>query len=331
MGYEVTPRASHFGLDRCLACGAPGSVLYHHAADFFFGSKGTWTVVRCTDPRCALIWLSPQPTVAALAAAYSRYYTHDVQQRISSSVTTWARRCRRFLSSVSGRSELRMRRDHMFLLGRPPGTLLDVGCGNGTNLDRFRKLGWTVFGQEIDPKAAATAATRSFPVFVGPLSALASGCRFDAIIMNHVIEHVRDPLSLLADCRRLLKPSGILVIATPNAAGLGAKMFGRYWRGYEVPRHLFVFTPASLSTILKRSGLQCINRRTMALSAQSIFLESLAAAQATYTGRGKSFLPSGLFTRALSLLYCAVAEVAMRVSWIAGDEILMICKSPESE
>jgi 2-polyprenyl-3-methyl-5-hydroxy-6-metoxy-1,4-benzoquinol methylase len=224
-----------------------------------------------------------------------------------------------------------MRRDHMFLLGRTPGALLDIGCGNGTNLDRFRKLGWNVFGQEVDPKAAVVAATRGFPVFVGPLSALAPSCRFDAIIMNHVIEHIRDPLSLLVECRRLLKPSGVLVITTPNAAGLGAKMFGRYWRGYEVPRHLFVFAPASLATILKRSSLNCISQRTLALSAQSIFLESLAAVQATHSDRAKSFPFYGLIARALSLLYCAIAEVAIRISWTIGDEVLMICSLAESE
>ena len=66
---------------------------------------------------------------------------------------------------------------------------------------------------------------------------------FDAVTLNHVIEHVPDPLATVAECRRLLKPGGRLLMFTPNAGSLAHWMFGRDWRGLEPPRHLHLFAP----------------------------------------------------------------------------------------
>ena len=71
---------------------------------------------------------------------------------------------------------------------------------------------------------------------------------FDAVIMSHVIEHVPQPRELLAECARLLKLGGRLVMLTPNAESFGLDYYGRCWRGLEPPRHLQIFSQPALET-----------------------------------------------------------------------------------
>jgi SAM-dependent methyltransferase len=95
---------------------------------------------------------------------------------------------------------------------------------------------------------------------------------FDAVTLSHVIEHVPDPVGTLVECARLLKKGGKLVIATPNNASLGHRLFGRNWRGLEPPRHLHIFSPQSLRRTLGMAGFQNITIRPQV--ARSVILES---------------------------------------------------------
>jgi SAM-dependent methyltransferase len=91
-------------------------------------------------------------------------------------------------------------------------------------------------------------------VTVGTLADLAVDPKFDAIFYVHVLEHVVDPRRELEEAHRHLRAGGRLVIAVPNAAGWERGVFGSYWDGWDVPRHIHHFTPESLCGLLRSTG-----------------------------------------------------------------------------
>jgi len=156
------------------------------------------------------------------------------------------------------------------------GRLLDVGCSNGGFLMQMRKVGWNVCGVEPDPKAAAHAAAAGLDVRVGLLeSAGWPEAHFDAITLNHVIEHLHRPRITLQECFRILKPGGIISLSTPNLQSLGHCLFGGDWFGLEPPRHLVVFTPRSLRLALESCGFQPEPSIRLRLISNRIFKRSM--------------------------------------------------------
>ena len=156
-----------------------------------------------------------------------------------------------------------------WLEGAHRGHLLDVGAGNGHFLAHMRDLKWDVMGVEPDPSAVRVAVERfGLPVTHGTLDTARlplPAC--DAITLFHVLEHVPDPVATLEHVKRLLRAGGQVVVVTPNAESLAQRLFGADWRGWEPPRHLFVFSPATLRTCAERAGLQVRQVRTTARGA----------------------------------------------------------------
>jgi len=99
-------------------------------------------------------------------------------------------------------------------------------------------------------------------MFVGDLRALGPA-RFDLVILFQVLEHLSDPFSALRDGAYLLAPSGVLVVAVPNAASWQARIFGRFWFHLDVPRHLQHFSPDALSRALQNVGLTVVRTRVV--------------------------------------------------------------------
>jgi SAM-dependent methyltransferase len=166
--------------------------------------------------------------------------------------------------------------DVMGLHASSRGRLLDVGCGNGAFLAKMRDLGWEVVGVEPDPKAARVAREDfGVAVFQGRLeeAGLSDGS-LDTITMHHVIEHISDPVDVLRECYRIVKPSGILVIVTPNLNALGRHLMGISWRGWEVPRHFTLFTPGALRACVEEAGFHVRTLRTVIRSARWIWAAS---------------------------------------------------------
>lgn len=269
----------------CYLCGERGEPLYEGLHDRLFGAPGRWNLKCCPKGDCGLIWLDPMPTEEDIGKVYSTYYTHrqagDAKPAGSGKLTTFIRRALykpllRVLRVRKGRKRLKC----MCLDRTPAGKLLEVGCGDGKRLARMRALGWDVLGQEIDPAAAAYAC-RSWgvDVHVGRVQTLEAGPEiFDAVIMNHVIEHVYDPVALLAACRRLLKSGGKLILATPNSASYGHCKFGACWRGLEPPRHLHLFSSKTLSQVAYRAGFSHQRCWTTPVNAEGIGRDSLSRA-----------------------------------------------------
>ena len=147
--------------------------------------------------------------------------------------------------------------------------LLDVGCSSGAFLMTARKLGLEGVGVEPAAEAAATARRAGLNVFTGFLEAVRfPAASFDAATLIEVIEHLRDPRSLLAECRRVLRPGGILLVTTPNASSWTVHIMGARWGGFSLAAmggHISFFNPRSIQMIARRTGfeLACIETRNV--------------------------------------------------------------------
>lgn len=260
----------------CPLCGAAGKIVHTGLTDFLFNAPGQWTMKQCPQPDCQLAWLDPFPLVADLHLAYQSYYTHEEVQSGSTALRRFAFSAYRLAlfvpAWVVGLSKEREKLQALFLGGREPGRLLDVGCGDGGFLFGMKKKGWEVQGVDFDPKAIENAKKLyGLDLKTGDLK----GARFpeksfDAITLHHVIEHVPDPVEEFSECWRLLKPGGLIVALTPNVTSLGHAEFGRYWRGLEIPRHLHLFSPNSLRRCAEKAGLKVVQASSSAGNADII-------------------------------------------------------------
>lgn len=282
----------------CYLCGSAGERLYENLKDRLFGAPGTWNLKRCSNRVCGLLWLDPMPAEEDIGKAYRNYFTHNEMGSVRKSWLKrvfgvakkgyWARKYG-YNKDVVGRwPELlgmaielypgrRAELDFtvMYLPSHPNGQLLDVGCGSGQALQNMAELGWRVKGVDFDPQAVAIAQKKGLEVRVGNLTAQGypSGS-FDAITMSHVIEHVHDPLSLLRECRRILKPGGQLVIVTPNSRSWGHQKYAVSWMHLDPPRHLHIFNSQALCRLVEMAGFKLVSLCTTIRDTNGLFVGS---------------------------------------------------------
>lgn len=128
---------------------------------------------------------------------------------------------------------------------------LDIGCATGLLMNHVRRNGWEVRGVEICRESAEYGA-RNFglDIFIGTLEEAAfAGAFFDVVHLSHVIEHVTDPRALLGEIRRILKPTGHLVLTTPNIDGLQSRVARATWRS-AIPDHVYLFSKRTMGRLL---------------------------------------------------------------------------------
>jgi SAM-dependent methyltransferase len=213
----------------CITCGATCGVAFPEVVDPITGSR--FAIERC--PTCGLGQTSPQPE------DIGPYYGPDYHGRRHGITAAYsdARRVR-FVESAT--------------TSRPGLNVLDVGCGDGTFLAAGQKQGWTVTGTELNPSIARAA---GITVFEDIGQAAARG-PFDVITFWHTLEHMRNPRAMLESAVSMLAPTGVVLIAVPNAHSVQARVFGARWFHLDVPRHLFHFSPRALEALLSKTGLR---------------------------------------------------------------------------
>ncbi|MBK7804809.1 MAG: class I SAM-dependent methyltransferase [Saprospiraceae bacterium] len=144
-------------------------------------------------------------------------------------------------------------------------TLLDIGSGTGYFLDHMKNKGFDVRGIEIDDKAR-NYSIKKFNVNVHTPSYLKEGKvknTFGYITLWHVLEHLYQPDQYWKIFHELLEDNGYLIIAVPNHKSYDASHYGPFWAGYDVPRHLWHFNPATLQHMASRNNFEVIRKKSM--------------------------------------------------------------------
>jgi 2-polyprenyl-3-methyl-5-hydroxy-6-metoxy-1,4-benzoquinol methylase len=150
------------------------------------------------------------------------------------------------------------------MTGVKRGIILDVGAGTGAFLNEMKTTGWQITGLEPDAGARAIADKLYSLSFNTPdkLFEMPQD-NYEAITMWHVLEHVHDLNGYVSQLKKLLKPNGKLLIAVPNYTSYDAVVYKEFWAAYDVPRHLYHFSPASLKALMEKHGMKIIAQKPM--------------------------------------------------------------------
>jgi 2-polyprenyl-3-methyl-5-hydroxy-6-metoxy-1,4-benzoquinol methylase len=310
----------------CPNCGAKPQTLHSGLTDRVFGTGGEWNLSQCSDTSCRLAWLNPRPLESEIGKAYEQYYTHEPQQAEEpDSGTTTFKRMQMWYARLLGCARERSSLEVFFLDGDEPKKVLDVGCGNGARLKRLSALGWQVEGQEVDAAAAQAAIALGLDVHIGSIhDPHFESRKYNAIVSNHVIEHLHNPAVMVSRSRDLLDDDGKLVIITPNISSFGSRLFGRNWRGLEPPRHIQIYSPGALRALLLDCGYRQVTVFTSSARADLIMTGSLDLALR------KRHTPSHARPSVANALMTVVLWTMARVSNLVfknnGEELVAICK-----
>ena len=233
----------------CLLCGG--------RSQEFVTRKRDYEYYRCLS--CGLVRLDPMPTKEQLDRYYSQTYN---QYRFSfdDPLSEPLRRKPRYLRIVER--------------FRPRGRILDIGCAYGHFLESARLHGWRVEGVEPLNDARSVARSR-FRLTVHETIDDAPAGVFDVVTLWHVIEHLPDPQGMLRSARTRLMDGGVLAMVTPNMESLAARITGASWGWLSPPDHVMLYSPSTLTMLVKQAGFEVLYAETMRGAARNLLLMTL--------------------------------------------------------
>jgi len=240
----------------CPLCSSVKTILYLKCTDNLLSSE-EFNLCKCSE--CGFIYTGQYPEEQNIG----RYYGSD-------DYISHNDKAKGFLNRVylRARGIMLKRKGRMVekASGITMGRILDIGCGTGHFAATMKQKGWEVTGIEPDTKARDFASVQFGLDVERPeqISGLASGS-YDCITMWHVLEHFHDPFSYAAEIRRLLKPGGVCLCALPNCSSLDAKHYNESWAAYDVPRHLWHFTPETFRVFTGKTGFRITEIRSLPL------------------------------------------------------------------
>jgi 2-polyprenyl-3-methyl-5-hydroxy-6-metoxy-1,4-benzoquinol methylase len=214
-----------------------------------FGSLGEYSIVKCYN--CELLQTIPILDEEKQRHLYETFYNFGGERK---SIYTRFRDV--FLSSLIYRFFIAIDGDISFHLSRGTGRLLDVGCNEGRGLKIYSSNGFEAQGLELNKRAAQDTRIKGFTVFTQPIEKFQPEEPFDIVVLSNVLEHVSNPINMLNNVRRVLKPNGYIWISCPNSNSWLRRLFGGSWINWHVPFHIYHFSRKTLSQILKLSGFE---------------------------------------------------------------------------
>lgn len=208
-----------------------------------------FSYVRCDQ--CSLIMQNPQPVFEALDNRYDNEYFKYEQENDQLF----------FDLMLKGLADVNF--SPLYNSAKGEKSFLDIGCATGLLVEHMKKHNWNARGVELcGPAAEYGSLERNIEIFSGTVEqACYDDCTFDVVHCSHLIEHLNNPDAFMDEVYRILKPGGLFLCITPNAASLQGKLFGYRWRS-AIADHMFLFSSRTLKRLLKKKDFSIVNIET---------------------------------------------------------------------
>ena len=259
----------------CNLCGEDNTEVLFQGKDRRYAVPGEVGIVSCRQ--CGLVYTNPRPDMKEISRYYPVAHYGAYQPYNKTTYRAFVYMADRFygtsarsdnipwLYRVLGQILAREVRGIPRLV--PGGKILDVGSANGRMVHLFRDVGWDAEGVDFDEQVTQRTGGTGIKIHCGSFFDVRLPKRsYDVIRFWHVLEHLHDPRRAIQISWTLLKESGLLILGLPNFRSWQRRLFGPYWRNLDAPRHLYHFTPATISRMLSENGFEITKIRSTNLS-----------------------------------------------------------------
>lgn len=260
----ITP-ADRKDSSACPVCRSPETSPVLQAKDYTVSGE-VFTINQCSQ--CNLRFTYPVPDLNNIGAYYKSedYISHtDTHKGLIN----------KLYHAVRTFALLQKKKLVVRATGLTQANILDIGCGTGAFLNTMKEAGWQVTGLEPDEQARLIAQqNHKIEPFPADYLFRLPAESFQAITMWHVLEHVHPLHEYMKQINQLLIRGGRLFIAIPNYTSWDANHYQTYWAAYDVPRHLYHFSPQSLVRLAEQHQFRVRRKIVMPFDAFYICLLS---------------------------------------------------------
>ncbi len=240
--------SAHLEVPNCLICNSTEKKPFYQVSNRF-NQKESFNLVKC--PNCNFVYLSPRPTADAIGTYYEveEYQPHQTDARSAADVLY--QRVRIWNNRYKRKTIEKYKKN---------GSILDYGCGTGEFLLEMNVSGWETYGYEPLTKVANIARNHGLNILKS-LQNYQGGA--DIITLWHVLEHIHDARGIIKTLQQIMAPEAYLIIAVPNYQSFDAKIFKQNWVAFDAPRHLYHFTPETMTLFLESMNFQIVSYKTL--------------------------------------------------------------------
>lgn len=240
-------------LKECPVCAGKVFEPFIICKDFTVSGE-KYSIVKCTS--CGFLFTNPRPG----AMEIGKYYESEEYISHSNSKEGFLNKIYQFVRKKAIADKIKL------IQGENKGLekkILDIGCGTGEFLQACKENGWKSRGVEPNEKARTFAQITYGLNILDETQLKALQDTFSIITMWHVLEHVHELQERVMQLNKLLKTGGTAIIAVPNPTSADALNYKEFWAAYDVPRHLYHFSPSSIKNLFSRHGFSHVKSLPM--------------------------------------------------------------------